>query len=122
MGHGRVMRLLHLVVAFVFLTTAAFADIITLKSGRVINGTYMGGSDREVKVQIGDQVETFDVSQIVKIEFGSGAAASSPSANSGGRPTLHRADSAPPATDDADRPTLRRSDGSGAQSSSGDDG
>ena len=114
------MRLLHLASALFlifWLTTAAFADIITLKSGRVINGKYLGGTDREVKVQIGDQVETFDVSQVVKIEFGSGAAASTPSDNGGNRPTLHRADSTPP-TDDPDRPTLHRSD-SAAQS--GDD-
>jgi hypothetical protein len=107
------MRLLHITLAFIFLTTAAFADIITLKSGRVINGTYLGGSDREVKVRIGDQVETFDVSQVVRIEFGAGAAASTSSdtSNSGGRPTLHRADSqAPPDNNDPDRPTLRRAD------------
>ena len=68
------MRLLHFGLAF-FLATAVYADIVTLKSGRVINGTYLGGSAREVKVQIGDQVETFDVSQIARIEFGSGGGA-----------------------------------------------
>jgi hypothetical protein len=132
------MRLLHFGLALL-LATAVYADIITLKSGRVINGTYLGGSAREVKVQIGDQVETFDVSQIARIEFGSGGAASpaapsdrptlhraaggapppdedrptlrrsDTSDNSGGQPTLRRADSAPPPDDD--RPTLRRSDG-----------
>jgi hypothetical protein len=116
------MRLLHIGLAL-FLATAGFADIITLKSGRVINGTYLGGSAREVKVQLGDQVETFDVSQIAKIEFGAGTATSSPGPSN--RPTLRRADgsgssssgssssgasSAPPADDD--RPTLRRSDSS----------
>jgi len=108
------MRLLQIALAFFLLTTAASADIITLKSGRIINGKYLGGSEREVKIQIGDQVETFDVSQIVKIEFGDGAAASRASSDSG-RPTLHRADaSAPP--DDPDRPTLRRADSSSASS------
>ena len=99
------MRLLHFGLAFL-LATAAYADIITLKSGRVINGTYLGGTAREVKVEIGDQVETFDVSQIAKIEFGSGGA--SQAAAPADRPTLHRAaGNAPPADDD--RPTLRRS-------------
>ncbi len=132
------MRLLHIGLVFCFLTTAAFADIITLKSGRVINGTYLGGSEREVKVRIGDQVESFDVSQVVRIEFGSGAAASSAGApdnpgrpslrradtttqDSADRPTLRRADSSAPPADDPDRPTLRRGDSSTASSGSGDD-
>lgn len=105
------MRLLHIGVIFL-LATASYADIITLKSGRVINGTYLGGSPREIKVEIGDQVETFDVSQIAKIEFGSGAAAST--ASPGDRPTLHRAGGGSPPPADDDRPTLRRSDSSPA--------
>ena len=100
------MRLLRFVLAFC-LATAVWADIITLKSGRVINGTYLGGSAREVKVQIGDQVETFDVSQIARIEFGSGGGAAPPASTD--RPTLHRAGGSAPPPDD-DRPTLRRSD------------
>ncbi|HUA60607.1 MAG TPA: hypothetical protein VML19_17720 [Verrucomicrobiae bacterium] len=115
------MRLFHIGLAFILLTTAAFADIITLKSGRVINGTYLGGTDREIKVRIGDQVETFDVSQVVRIEFGAGAAASTSTPNNSGRPTLHRADQAAPPADDPDRPTLRRADGSTASSSSSSD-
>jgi hypothetical protein len=99
------MRLLKFGLAFL-LATAVYADIITLKSGRVINGTYLGGTAREVKVEIGDQVETFDVSQIARIEFGSGGSAS-PGAPAD-RPTLRRAAGAPPPDDD--RPTLRRSD------------
>jgi hypothetical protein len=109
------MRLLQFGIAFL-LATAGYADIITLKSGRVINGTYLGGSPREIKVEIGDQVETFDVSQIAKIEFGSGGAASS--AGPADRPTLRRAGSAPPAPADDDRPTLRRADTSGTSGSS----
>jgi hypothetical protein len=44
------------------LATTAFADVITLKNGRVINGTYLGGSPRQVKVEVGDQIMTLDVS------------------------------------------------------------
>ena len=109
------MRLLHLCLVLA-LATAGFADVITLKNGRVINGTYLGGSPRDLKVQIGDSIETFDVSQVAKIEFGNGSAA--PAASSDrpvlrrqqagtdpDRPTLRRETSGPP---DDDRPTLRR--------------
>jgi len=108
------MRLLRIALVFL-LATAVYADIITLKSGRVINGTYLGGSAREVKVQIADQVETFDVSQIARIDFGSGI--SSAPAAPADRPTLRRAGGNAPPPDD-DRPTLRRSDSSSSSSAS----
>src|SRR5262245_3008104 len=94
------MRLLHIGIAFA-LATACFADTITLKSGRVINGTYLGGTAREVRVDVGDDIQTVSVSDISRIDF-SGGAAQAP----GNRPTLRR--EAPP--EDA-RPTLRRPEG-----------
>ena len=63
------MRLLRLGLAF-FLATAVYADIITLKSGRVINGTYLGGTARTVRIDDGVNVRTIDVSDILRIEFG----------------------------------------------------
>lgn len=50
--------------------TLGFADTITLKNGNVINGTYLGGSAREVRVDLGDRVQNVDVSDITRIEFG----------------------------------------------------
>jgi hypothetical protein len=95
------MRLLQIGIILA-LATASWADVITLKSGRVINGTYLGGSARELKVQIADQIETFDVSQVSKVEFGNGAAAASTSDD---RPVLRRAQGS---HSDDDRPTIRR--------------
>jgi len=95
------MRLLHIGFAFL-IATAGYADIITLKSGRVINGTYLGGSAREVRVEVGDQIETFDTTQVAKIEFGNGAATAGPDRN---RPVLRRSDSS---DSDEGRPSLRR--------------
>jgi len=100
------MRLLLPAVA-ILLATAVYADVITLKNGRVINGTYLGGSPRQVKMEVGDQIETFDVQDIARIEFGAPAAAPAPQ----DRPVLRR--SSPPPSSDDDRPTLRRSDSSG---------
>jgi hypothetical protein len=105
------MRLLH-VGLILTLATACFADIITLKSGRIINGTYLGGTAREMKVQIGDNVETLDVTQVARIVFGNGDSA--PDVNPD-RPVLRRSDrssSAPPRSSSSDdgRPTLMRGD------------
>lgn len=106
------MRLLNIGLALI-LATAAYADIVTLKSGRVINGTYLGGSPREVKVEVNNQIETFSTADIVKIEFGSGAPAASSDRD---RPVLRRTDSAPAQASDDNRPTLRRETSSASAS------
>jgi hypothetical protein len=88
---------MRLAAAGVFLAFVAHADIITLKSGRILNGTYVGGTPRQIKVEVGDQIETLDVSEVARIEFSSGSYSS-------------RSDSRSSSSDD--RPTLRRSGGS----------
>lgn len=119
------------------LCAAGYADVITLKNGRVVNGTYLGGDARAVKVAEGDQVETFQVSDIARIEFGSGDSQAPPSdrpvlrrapasGNNNGdygdnRPTLRRSDSSSSSSDSTssdNRPSLRRSDSSDSDSSS----
>ena len=71
------------------LAAGCFADSITLKSGRVINGTYLGGTARQVRLDAGDRIETLDVSDIARIEFSSAPAP-------------------PPPPPVSDRPVLRR--------------
>jgi hypothetical protein len=73
------------------LATAGFADTVTLKSGRVIHGTYLGGTARQLRVDTGDRVENLDVGDVVRIEFGDFAPAPAPRTSS-----------------DEDRPRLRR--------------
>ena len=86
------------------IATIGFADTITMKNGRVINGTYLGGTARQVKVEVNDDIQTLNVSDVARIEF-SGGIASAPQRDD--RPTLRR--SAGSGSDD--RPTLRRSEG-----------
>jgi hypothetical protein len=66
------MRLLAVGLALVT-AVAGFADTVTMKDGRVIQGTYLGGSPRQVKIEVRDQIQTLDVSDIAVIEFGHGA-------------------------------------------------
>ena len=91
------MRLLPVAIA-VSLAAACYADIITLKNGRVINGTYLGGTPRQIKVEVGDNIQTVDVGDIARIEFNGGGSTSSrdnsrDTPHDDGRPTLRRADS-----------------------------
>jgi hypothetical protein len=71
------MRLLPIVAAIAVVGIAA-ADTVTLKNGRVVNGNYLGGSPRQVRMDTGDRVETLEVADIVRIEFGSAEFAPAP--------------------------------------------
>ncbi len=45
------------------------ADTVTLNNGQVIKGTYLGGSPRGVKIETGNEIQTLDVADILRIEF-----------------------------------------------------
>jgi hypothetical protein len=64
----------------------------------VLNGTFLGGTARTVRLDLGDRIETLDVSDVVRIEFG-------------GPPP------APP--EENRRPVLRRNDGDRGESGGG---
>jgi len=55
--------------------TAGFADTLTLRSGQVVSGTYMGGTARTVKMEMVDAIRTFDVADIASLQFTAPAAA-----------------------------------------------
>lgn len=52
------------------MATAVFGDTITLKNGQVVNGTFLGGTAREIRIDLGDQVQTLQISDVSRIEFG----------------------------------------------------
>ena len=62
------MRLISLAIALA-LATIGWADTVILRNGRVIQGTYLGGSARQVSVATANRVQTFDVEDISRIEF-----------------------------------------------------
>ena len=105
------------------LATAASADVITLKSGRVINGTYVGGTAHQVQIEVAGTVQTFDVADVYRIEFSGNAPAPvdpdrpalrrAPDSADSGRPTLRRA---PDADADSGQPTLHRAPDADADS------
>ena len=68
------MRLIFAGIALVA-ASIAFADTITMKDGNVIHGTYLGGNSRQVRVEVGDDVKTYDINDITRIEFGGNHAA-----------------------------------------------
>lgn len=69
------LRLTTLVAVFVGLCSA---DTLTLRSGRVVNGQYLGGDARHIRMAIGDHVDTFNVEDVGDIEFGGGPSSAAP--------------------------------------------
>ena len=57
------------------LLTTGFADTLTLKDGRTINGTYLGGTSRQVRMEVDNSIQTFEIDRISGIQFGAGTAA-----------------------------------------------
>ncbi len=59
------------VLALFLVSCLAAADTLTLHSGKVIEGSYLGGDSRRIRMAVGDRIETFDVGQVASITFGS---------------------------------------------------
>lgn len=51
------------------LATLLSADTLTLRNGEVVQGTYLGGSAREIRMDLNGAIRTFDVGQIQSVTF-----------------------------------------------------
>ena len=85
----------------VALLAAAFcsADTLTLRSGRVITGQYLGGDARHIRMAVGDRVDTFNVEDVGDLEFSGEARQGpppSPSPDAGRSPGFAQAPPAAP--------------------------
>ena len=60
---------LRIVVTLLLIAGLACADALTLRDGRVLEGTYLGGDARQLRMTVGEKTETFDLSVVAKIEF-----------------------------------------------------
>jgi hypothetical protein len=55
------------------------ADTLTLKDGSTVNGTFLGGNARQIRVAVGDNIQTFDIERVSMIQFGAAKNAASAS-------------------------------------------
>jgi hypothetical protein len=62
--------LLRLMTIGAVLVSLCSADTLTLRSGRVVSGQYLGGDARHIRMAIGDHVDTFDVDDVGDLQFG----------------------------------------------------
>lgn len=94
------MRTLSIRVSALVCATAAFAaaDTLTLRSGESVQGTFLGGSAREVRFDANGQIRTYDIGQVRSVTFN----------DSGYDAPVQSRSSAPPPTPSSGPPRLRR--------------
>jgi len=56
--------------AFLLLANTVLADTVFFRDGRSINGSFVGGDARTIRVAVGDRVETIRVADVDRISFG----------------------------------------------------
>ena len=61
---------MRLLTPFLLLASLGLADTVTFRDGRTINGSFVGGDARSIRVAVGDRVETYSLGDIARISFG----------------------------------------------------
>ena len=64
------------------------ADTLVLRTGRLVDGDYLGGSPRSIRMQVSGRSEEFDINNVSEIRFGSASSASASSRSSSDDSTL----------------------------------
>jgi len=65
-------------IALAAFATLVFADALTLKTGEVVRGVYIGGDARHVRMAVGDVVQTYSIDDIATLQFGGPRSADNP--------------------------------------------
>ncbi len=71
-------RFLAVIALGLFMASAATADTLELKDGRVLKGKYLGGTQVVLRFEINGEVQTFNTTDIVALTFTGRPAASAP--------------------------------------------
>jgi hypothetical protein len=56
--------------ALLLLTAVGLADTVTFRDGHTVNGSFLGGDARSIRVAVGDHVENYPLSDVTGISFG----------------------------------------------------
>ncbi len=77
---------LRIIVCAAVISCAASADTLVLKNGNRITGTYLGGDARTIRMTVGDRVQSYSVSDVDNLTFGSDTQAAAQPAPSPAQP------------------------------------
>lgn len=72
-----------LVIALCLGATITPADSLELKNGSLIKGRFLGGTDTEIRFQIGSSVQRYEVADVVSLKFESETRVSETPSNGG---------------------------------------
>jgi len=79
-GMRNVKRFFAAVIVGLFFVSVAAADTLELKSGKVVQGRYLGGTAAILRFEVNGEVETFSTTDIVALTFTGRASGSAPMA------------------------------------------
>jgi hypothetical protein len=99
---------LRLALATLATLSIGFADTLTLRSGKTIQGSYLGGNARQVRMAVGDRVETFDVTEVSTLQFEAGHTTTQPQAAPAASAQPAPRAAAPAASETADQRRILR--------------
>src|ERR1700747_1936732 len=68
-GMPNVKRFFTAIIVGLFFVSVAAADTLELKSGRVVQGKYLGGTQHILRFEVNGEVQTFSTNDIVALTF-----------------------------------------------------
>jgi hypothetical protein len=68
------------ILAMAAALSLASADTLTLRDGRTVHGSYLGGTARQIRMVVGDSIRTFDVGDVRSIRFDNSMSSAEPAA------------------------------------------
>jgi len=69
-----------IVTAFAVFAAVCSADTVTLRNGQIVQGTYLGGTARQIRIDVNGSIQTLDVGQVQTVSFDGGYAPAPPPA------------------------------------------
>src|SRR6266566_2777184 len=66
---GNVKRFFTAIIVGLFFVSVAAADTLELKSGRVVQGKYLGGTQHILRFEVNGEVQTFSTNDVVALTF-----------------------------------------------------
>lgn len=71
------MRIRSIALALL-LAAAGFGDTLALRNGRVLEGSFLGGTSRQIRFETGGRVETFEIIDVINLSFSAAPPAAAP--------------------------------------------
>src|SRR2546429_9358127 len=79
-GMRNLKRFFTAIIVGLFFVSLAAADTLELKSGRVVQGKYLGGTQHILRFEVNGEVQTFSTNDIVALTFTGRSSSPAPAA------------------------------------------